>query len=95
MSDGFFNILVERMMANGFTAGRLEDATAHVIDNFQYRELNVSDIIKFDRRVKLYTGKEFIKAQINGIACDRFERREIAGTVFWVLKEDLIKAGLR
>jgi hypothetical protein len=56
--------------------------------------LNVADIIKFDRRIKLYTGNEFVNAQMNGIHCSKFKMRKIEGVEFWVLKEDLIKSGL-
>ena len=54
----FFNVLAERLIANGFTDERLTDAVNNVIDNFQYRELNISDIVKFDKKIKLYNYKE-------------------------------------
>ncbi|KAA6324380.1 hypothetical protein EZS27_026288 [termite gut metagenome] len=82
------------MLENEFTAKRLEEAVNHVLDNFQYKELNVSDIIKFDRRVKLYTGNEFVKAQMSGIHPSEFERREIDGTLYWVKKVDLLNLKL-
>ena len=50
----FFNVLAERLIANGFTDERLTDAVNNVIDNFQYKELNISDIVKFDKKIKLY-----------------------------------------
>jgi hypothetical protein len=95
MPKEFFILLTERIIANNFTHKRLEDAVNHVMDNFQYKELNISDIIKFDRRIKLYTGKEFLQAQIDGIDSSKFEMREIDGVIFWILKEDLIKTGLK
>jgi hypothetical protein len=95
MERNFFDILAERIVDNDFTEKRLEDAVNHIIDNFLYKELNVADIIKFDRRIKLYTGNEFVNAQMNGIHCSKFEMREIDGVKFWVLKEELIKAGLK
>ena len=49
MGADFFNLLTERIIANGFTDERLQDAVAKVIDTFQYRELHVSDVVKFDR----------------------------------------------
>ena len=54
----FFNVLAERLIANGFTDERLTDAVNNVIDNFQYRELKISDIVKCDKRIKLYNYKE-------------------------------------
>jgi len=95
MEHHFFNILAERIVDNDFTEKRLIDAVNFVIDNFPYKEINVSDIIKFDRRVKLYTGNEFMNAQMSGIHPSEFERREIEGVKYWILKSDLIKAGLK
>jgi hypothetical protein len=45
-------------------------------------------------KLKLYTGKEFVKAQMSGIHPSEFESREVNGVKFWVLKEDLIKESL-
>lgn len=86
----FWTLLAERIWAKGFSITRLKEAIEYVLDNFQYKELNIADIIKFDRRVKLYSGREFVKAQMSGIHPSEFERREIDGVIFWVLKEDLI-----
>ncbi|MDR1553341.1 MAG: hypothetical protein LBS69_07760 [Prevotellaceae bacterium] len=95
VEKSFFDLLAERIDAHDFTEERLSDAINHVIDNFQYKEPNVSDIIRFDRRIKLYTGNEFVNAQMNGIHCSKFQMREIDCVKFWILKEDLIKAGLK
>jgi hypothetical protein len=95
MEEDFFNILSERILANKFTEERLRDAVRHVVDNFHYKELNVADIVSYDRRVKLYTGAEFMNAQMNGTHCSKFEKRVIDGEIFWVLKSDLIKAGIK
>jgi hypothetical protein len=95
MERHFFDILAERIVDNDFTEKRLEDAVNYIIDNFPYKELNVADIIKFDRKIKLYTGNEFVNAQMNGIHPSRFQIKEIEGVKFWILKEDLIKAGLK
>ena len=84
----FWNVLSERIEANGFTAERLKDAVAHVLDNFRYKELNVADVISFDRLEKLYTGSEYMKAQMNGAQPSDFERREIDGTLYWVKKRN-------
>lgn len=91
MEKGFFDLLAERVIANGFTASRLKDAVNHVLDNFQYKELNISDIIRFDRRVKLYTYSEVCQLVTSGKAVwEDFEKREINGTVFRIKKTDLI-----
>ena len=91
MEPAFFNLLAERIMGNGFTAERLKDAVNHVLDNFQYKELNISDIIRFDRRAKLYTYSEVCQLVTSGKAVwEDFEKREINGTVFRIKKADLI-----
>jgi hypothetical protein len=95
MGHHFFDLLAERIVDNDFTEKRLEDAVNYVIDNFPYKELNVADIIKFDRRVKLYTSNEFVRAQVDGTHPSKFQMKEIEGVKFWILKEDLIKAGLK
>ena len=55
MENEFFNLLSERVRANKFTTKRLNDAINHLIDNFNYKELNIADIVKFDKKVKLYS----------------------------------------
>ena len=91
MEEGFWTILTERIVANNFTAERLKNAVDHVLDNFQYKELNIADIIKFDKRVKLYTGHEFMSAQASGISPNDFEKRVIENETYWIKKIDLVK----
>lgn len=55
MMKDFFVLLTEFIIEHKFTAKRLSDSVNHVIANFQYKELNISDIIKFDKRKRLYT----------------------------------------
>ena len=91
MEPAFFNLLAERIMGNCFTAERLKDAVNHVLDNFQYKELNISDIIRFDRRAKLYTHSEVTALVSSGKAeFSDFEIREINGNYFRVKKADLV-----
>ena len=90
MTTGFFTLLTEFIKKDGFTAKRLEDAVNHVIMNFAYKELNISDVIRYDRRVKLYSGREYENAQINGADPSEFERREIKGVNYFVRKSDTI-----
>lgn len=91
MERGFFDLLAERIIANSFTSERLKDAINHVLDNFQYKELNISDIIRFDKRARLYSYNEVCVMVSKGQASfTDFEKREIDGTVYRVLKKDLI-----
>jgi hypothetical protein len=91
----FWNILAERIEANDFTAERLRDAVEHVVDTFPYKEPRISDVISFDRRVKLYTAVEFQNAQAAGIDPSEFEYINLDGKGYRVLKSDLHKAGLK
>lgn len=85
MGDEFFNILSERIVKNGFSNERLQDAVNYVIDNFHYKELNVSDIIKFDKKVKLYTYNEVTCLVTEGKASmDDFKIVEIDGKTYRV-----------
>ncbi len=91
MERGFFDLLAERIIANSFTSERLKDAINHVLDNFQYKELNISDIIRFDKRARLYSYNEVCVMVSKGqVSFTDFEKREIDGTVYRVLKKDLI-----
>lgn len=92
MGSLFFNLLAERVLSNHFTAARLEDAVNQIIDNFQYKELNISDLLRFDRRVKLYTYNEVSHLVTKGeVQFSDFELREINGTTYRVKKTDLIQ----
>ena len=87
----FFNLLAERIYDNSFTSKRLEDAVNHVLDNFQYKELNISDIIKFDKKVKLHTYSSVCSMVTKGEASfEDFEKRKIDERMFWVKKADIL-----
>lgn len=61
MSNEFFILLSEYILKENFTEERLRDAVDKIICNFQYKELNISDIISFDKRIKLYTWNDVYK----------------------------------
>ena len=87
-SKEFFNVLAERLIATGFTDQRLTDAVNNVIDNFQYKELNVSDIVQFDKKIRLYTYPEACKL----VTKDGYEfgkdlqRITMDDRVYWMIK---------
>ena len=91
MDPNFFDILSERIIANGFTDKRLTDAVNNVIDNFQYKQLNVSDIVKFDKKMKLYTHTEVSAMVTAGKASfEDFGRHEVNGVMYRYFKTDLL-----
>lgn len=94
MGDEFFKLLYKRIGANEFTAQRLEDAVEHVIDNFRYKELNVADVVSFDRRVRLYSYDEVCDICANGraVMSEDFEKVRIGEKLYWAKKVDLLNA---
>lgn len=89
MSKEFFVLLTEFVSKEKFTAERLKDAVNHVIANFQYKELNISDIIQFDRRVKLYNYSDVCDLVTRGKATfEDFEIIEVNGEKFRIKKTD-------
>lgn len=91
MRESFFDLLAERVIENDFTAQRLFDAVNNVIDNFQYKELNVADIIRYDRKARAYTYAEACEMVTRGEATfDDFKVIEDGGQVYRVLKIDLV-----
>ena len=94
MEDEFFMLLCKRIGANEFTAKRLEDAVSHVIDNFRYKELNVADVISFDKRVRLYSYDEVCDMCASGRANmkEDFEIKKIGEKKYWAKKVDMINA---
>ena len=94
MSKEFFALLNEFVITQGFTAQRLSDAVNHTIANFRYKELNISDIVSFDKRIPLYTGMEVYKMR-NAFPHPDFKLKELDGNRFWILKSDLVKNGYK
>lgn len=90
MTKEFFVLLTEFLITENFTKQRLKDAVNYVIKNFPYKELNISDIIRYDRKVKLYTHSEASALVTQGKASfNDFEIREVNGRNYRVLKSDL------
>jgi hypothetical protein len=86
----FFNLMAERIVANGFSDERLEDAVGCAIDTFGYKEINISDVVNFDRKIRLYTYNEVADMVQQGYRMDRdFEKRDVNGRAFWVKVTDL------
>lgn len=91
MGENFFNLLTERLIEREFSDERLTDAINHLIDNFQYKELSIADVIRFDRVKKLYTYGEYCDAVGSGLASsDDFKAHYVEGRKkpFWVKVSD-------
>ena len=96
MNKEFFSLLFERIDENQFTIKRLEDAINHVIDNFPYREINISDIISYDKKIKLHTYNEVCDFVVSkGLKFDDFEKQTHNGKVYWIRKVDLLNNNIK
>lgn len=89
----FFALLCSRMKANGFTKQRMQDAVNYLVDNFRYKQINIADVITYDRRVRLYTYQEYCSAVYrNKNLSDDFEfYAKIDDVCFWYRKSELAK----
>ena len=73
-----------------YTGDLAEPREIAVIDNFNYKELNIADIIKFDKRAKLYSYNDVCKMVSKGEATfSDFAVKEINGTHYRVKKTDI------
>jgi hypothetical protein len=61
MPPGFYDVLSERIKANGFTDERFQDAISHVIDNCHYPTPTIAQFISFDKKVKMFTYGQMLK----------------------------------
>ena len=91
-SRDFFLLLVERMLANDFSAQRCSDAINWLMDNFAYKQINIADVIKFDKKRKVYTyGQMCAKLVCNGGTekdTDSFRKVQIDGQTYWYLPSE-------
>lgn len=87
----FYGLLGNRMKEKGFTDDKMRDAINYVIDNCKYPIPTISEILSYDRVVKLYSYNEVSNMVMKGQASfDDFEKREIGGKIYRVLKSDLL-----
>lgn len=66
MTKEFFVLLAEFIVKERFTGQRLSDAVNNLIATFQYKEINISDVIKFDKKLRIYT-----IAEVNDLVADK------------------------
>ena len=93
----FFNILAERVVAKAMTRSQLTEAVNRLIDGFPYKELSVSDVIGWDKRIKLYSHNEVVdlcslpnpKAEWTD-----FKVVQVGGEYYRAKRSDLARYGL-
>ena len=57
----FYDVLSDRIKAQGFSDARLQDAVNHVIDTCHYPTPTIADFISFDKKFKVFTHEEMLK----------------------------------
>jgi hypothetical protein len=84
----FFDVLTERLKANGFCDERLMDSVNNVLDTFQYPTPTIAEFISYDRRTKLYTYNEALNkvSEYGRPMTEIFAMKEIDGKKYWILK---------
>lgn len=89
LEDEFFNVLSERIVANNFTDERLKDAIGNLIDSFRYPKPSISDVIGFDKRIKIYSYSDYCNEVSQRKSQDEdFERHYINCRLFFVKSAD-------
>lgn len=66
LPDGYYDILIERIKANGFSDSRLEDAVNHVIETCPYPTPTIANFISYDKTVNVMTYDEIMKKADKG-----------------------------
>jgi hypothetical protein len=48
LQEGFYDVLCERLKANGFYDDEFEKAVSYVIDNYKYPTPSIAEFLNFD-----------------------------------------------
>ena len=72
---------------------RLQAAVDYVIKNFNWQKPTVSDVIKFDRKLRLYTYDEVCNKVTEGMNMNNFFMVPNSGKL-WAMKTDAMRLGL-
>ena len=95
---GFYDVLTDRLKANGFTDERLTDAVAHVIDTCHYPNPTIAQFISFDRKYKVYSYEEMLRKgdELGHEIWNNFKSVSLPGRTkpVWIHIDDIIKYNL-
>jgi len=61
LTEGFYDVLAERLTDNMFSDQRLTDAVKHVIDTCIYPTPTIAQFISFDRRIELLKYEDMLR----------------------------------
>lgn len=94
---GFYDILHDRIVDNGFSEQRLKDAVKNVIDTCVYPTPTIANIISWDKRVKLYSYNEMtdLVMKYGSATWNEYGKKEIKGKVFWINRTEALQYGIK
>lgn len=85
----FYTLLIERLKEKGFSSERFMSSVNNLIDNYQYPNPTMANILSFDKRVKIYCYSEMANIVTSGsLTQDSFSKLKINGKLFWVKASD-------
>lgn len=81
LQPGFFDVLIDRLKNKGFTDSRLIDAVDNILDNSRFPVPMVSDVISWDKRIKLHTYSQIVELvnQNGPVVWDEYKAVKISG----------------
>lgn len=92
LSDGWFKELDLTIDRLGFDNRKFIDAVDSLIENFEYPEPSIANLIKFDKKIDLKTYNDILPECSPGInGFEKYQACNIDGELFYVKKTDLIK----
>jgi hypothetical protein len=93
---GFYDILHDRIVDNGFSEQRLKDAVKNLIDTCVYPTPTIANIISWDKRVKLYSYNEMtdLVMKYGASTWNEYGKREVNDKVFWINKAEALQYGI-
>ncbi|HZW38236.1 MAG TPA: hypothetical protein VFF33_02960 [Ignavibacteriaceae bacterium] len=90
LNKGFYVLLAERLIANGFTEERFIASVNHVIDTFHYGKLpNIAEFISFDKEIQAFTYEQILeKLKDDKLAFEKHTLVNLNGLKRYVRNED-------
>ncbi len=79
-------ILTLRLISNGFTKKRLNDAIGTIIDTCRFKRPMIAEIISYDKKLKLFTYSEMAAKCSQFYTSENFERIEVNGKFMYYEK---------
>ena len=84
----FLSMLAEALIRNSFTRKRLSDAVNSLIDAHTYPSFTIADVIRFDKKMKLYSHADVCNLIPSGYTFEDFEHVWINGKLYWKKKNE-------